>query len=159
MKQVCFSHSQVHSKIAFTASQRMQQCFTQLMRFLLSSMNGYVALPSILSKIVKDHGGDEFGDFKFIIVDMLDTCNFEKTILQTANRLVQHDMHNGIKEYQRNRSKAFRPKSNLCGVCGVRLASSKRDNPISVYFCGHSYHSVCVEKHNNVCPVCSQSNK
>lgn len=47
--------------------QKSLQSLTHLINTILMNMMGYVALPSILSKIVKDHAAHEFGDFKSTI--------------------------------------------------------------------------------------------
>jgi len=74
------------------AVRKMYASLTTIMRTVLTSMMGNIALPSILSKIVSDNGSDEFGDFKFIILEILDNYTFERAILHTANRLIERDM-------------------------------------------------------------------
>ena len=78
------------------------------MHTVLSSMNGYISLPSILNKIVKDHGKDEFGDFKTVILGMLDTYTYEDTILKIANKLVLKDSYTAYKEFIKSNSKGIR---------------------------------------------------
>eukprot|EP01133_Synstelium_polycarpum_P012613 gene12613-14803_t len=43
-----------------------------LVHVILNNMMGHVALPLILTKIVNDHGADEFGDFKSIITTFIE---------------------------------------------------------------------------------------
>ncbi|GAM21166.1 hypothetical protein SAMD00019534_043410 [Acytostelium subglobosum LB1] len=137
----------------------------KLVHHILNSMMGYVALPLILTKIVNDHGTDEFGDFKSIITGMLDTCTFETSILNTANALIQRDMFTTTAQYIQKRSKAYSPDSARCLMCNRPLKefpnqSGVQASPtdlIIIFECRHSIHSTCLGKHT-VCPLCSSSN-
>jgi len=87
--------------------QKSLQSLTHLINTILMNMMGYVALPSILSKIVKDHAQHEFGDFKSTIVGMLDTYAYETTILKTANHLIDNDMYTATNSLVNNMKKGL----------------------------------------------------
>lgn len=91
---------------------RVHSVLTLFMRNVLAAMNGYIPLPSILNKIVKDHGGDEFGDFKSVILGMLDSYTYEQMILQLANKLIINDTFSAQKQLIKLRSKAVRYQSS-----------------------------------------------
>ncbi|EGC38608.1 hypothetical protein DICPUDRAFT_148703 [Dictyostelium purpureum] len=138
---------------------------TKLVHSIINNMMGYVALPVILSRIVNEYGNNDLGDFKQIIQDMLDTCNFETIILETANDLIQQDMYSATRHYVDKLSRAYSPNISRCGNCLRPL----RESPISnqqpnhtmvldmlvVFQCNHTFHSECLGKHR-VCPLCSK---
>ncbi|EGG24943.1 RING zinc finger-containing protein [Cavenderia fasciculata] len=138
----------------------------RLIHIILNSMMGSVALPLILTKIVNDHGSDEFGDFKAIITGMLDTCTFETSILHTANQLIQNDMYNTTRSYIRQRSKAYSPVMRKCVMCSRPIgdfpaSSNNQQVPLDlvvVFQCNHAIHSTCMGKHS-ACPLCSKDNE
>lgn len=49
-------------------------------------MIGFVLLPVIMSKLLADNGGHEFGDFKLTILEILGTYGFERRILLPPNQ-------------------------------------------------------------------------
>ncbi|EFA85394.1 RING zinc finger-containing protein [Heterostelium album PN500] len=135
----------------------------KLVHYILNNMMGYVALPLILTKIVNDHGSDEFGDFKSIISGMLDTCTFETSILNTANQLIQRDMYTTTSEYIERRSRAYSPAAARCLMCNRPLKEFNGQihdvtptDSVIIFQCGHSLHSTCLGKHT-ACPHCSSS--
>jgi len=74
-------------------------------REILDNMIGYVALTSILEKIVKDYGEDKFGDFKSIFITMLDVTSYERSILKSANQLFDDDTFKQVKILLEERKK------------------------------------------------------
>jgi len=74
-------------------TKKVKQILTSLIRVVLHSMMGYVSLPSLMLKIVRDHGGDEFQDFKTIILDMMDTFSYEKGISFTFMHLLKERLN------------------------------------------------------------------
>lgn len=139
---------------------KVEHALTFYMQIILHSMTGYVKLPSILSKIVTH--GDTFGDFRFVILGMLETYTFEQTILQTASRLVEKDKWMGAKDLNRKRRKGIRPRSWFCLICKASLMGNsalKRNNPSGnlIFYCGHQYHKECLpisEHKKPICPLC-----
>ncbi|EAL61787.1 RING zinc finger-containing protein [Dictyostelium discoideum AX4] len=138
---------------------------SKLVHSILNSMMGYVALPVILSRIVNEYGGNELGDFKSIITDMMDTCTFETIILKTANDLIQADMFSATQTFVEKLSRAYTPNISKCGMCYRPLSEAPiaKQQPnhtmaldtLIVYQCNHTFHSECLGKHK-VCPLCSK---
>jgi hypothetical protein len=144
----------------------MKGALTSLIHHILYNMMGYVALPSILDKIVRDHGSDQFGDFKSIFMSMLDNYRYEQTILKTATRLIQHDMHNTTKELRHVRSKPLAPRGFggvACGLCNAPphapalSVAAEEDERLrqlmTVFRCGHAFHASCLQRAPR-CPLC-----
>ncbi len=153
----------------------MYSSLTNFMKMVLTSMMGGIALPSILSKIVGDHGNDEFGDFKFIIVEILDTYSFERAILHTANRLIERDMHEATRNLFHKRAKGYRVKPTSCGLCSHPLNplksaqtiksnsnnnnnSNNDPNASVIFFCGHSFHKQCIRASSSSSSTDSDNN-
>lgn len=136
----------------------MEEFLTPLMSIILSSMIGFIKLESILFKIVKEHGDNELGDFKPIILSMLDTYTYEKEILKIANHLIENDTNSAIMELKKKRTKGYKPKSKECGICNTSILYSSI--PIIIFFCGHSFHQSCINFNgeiNQVCPFCNHT--
>ncbi|KAF2069909.1 hypothetical protein CYY_008770 [Polysphondylium violaceum] len=132
---------------------------TKLVHSILNNMLGYVGIPLILSKIVNEYGTNEFGDFKNIISDMLDTCRFETSILETANDLIQSDMFTATNTYVNRLSRAYVPDISKCRMCYRSLIDiSSFSSSLVVFNCNHTFHSECLGKHN-ACPLCSKDKK
>jgi len=134
---------------------------TEFMQTVLSSMMSSVALPSILNKIVKDHGKDEFGDFKFIILGMLDTYTYETTILKIVNKLITRDMFSAENDLVKKRTRGLRPTNRRCSMCS-RSFLDKTESNLVIFHCGHSYHKTCIPVQSDTgkslnCPICTGS--
>lgn len=159
------------NKTDVDARLKIDACLIYFMKSILFRMMGYVALPSIVSKIVADHGGDEFADFKLIILGILDTYTYEKSILEIANHLMQQDMHNATRELYHKRNKALRTKLNFCNLCKLKFEEPKdRDpNSVVVFYCAHVFHRACLHRQKKLepngnsetqelwCPFCSSN--
>ena len=149
-------------------STNLHTCLNYFLKKILYHMLGYVALPAILSKIVNDHGTEEWADFKLVILGMLDTYTYEKSILQIANHLINQDLFNTTRDLYKKRSKALRTKVSLCNACQTRVAIHEQSNSKTaastflVFFCGHVYHKSCLTEKSTsqtYCPQCSSIKK
>ncbi len=112
-------------------------------------------------KVVTDHGNDEFGDFKLILLGMLDTYGYEKTILAIAKHLIEQDLCNTTHELYRRSSKGVRTNLFSCGLCRTPFSSDSSDgsNAMVVFFCTHGFHRRCLGERNTNCPLCTNRAK
>ncbi len=55
-------------------------------------MMGYVALNSMMQKVVSDHAPSKFGEFRSVFASMLDITLYERHMLTSASKLFQVDM-------------------------------------------------------------------
>ncbi|KAE8729643.1 Microtubule-associated protein RP/EB family member 1B [Hibiscus syriacus] len=62
----------------------LRKLLSQFIKEVVEGMIGYVHLPTIMSKLLYDNGGQEFGAFKLTIFGMLGTYGFERKIMNTA---------------------------------------------------------------------------
>lgn len=126
---------------------------TKFINQILHGMTGHVTLTSLLKKILNEHKNDSFGDFKLVILAMLDTYSFEKNILEITRRLVEQDMYTLSADLHHKLSKAYRTKVKFCGNCQTSFLGNKEK--ITVFLCGHTFHQKCLEKRDDiVCPLC-----
>uniref|UniRef100_A0A7N5JJ55 Vacuolar protein sorting-associated protein 8 homolog n=1 Tax=Ailuropoda melanoleuca TaxID=9646 RepID=A0A7N5JJ55_AILME len=138
---------------------------------VLNSMAAFIALPSILQRILQDpvYGKGKLGEIQGLILGMLDTFNYE-TLLETTTSLLNQDLHWSLCNLRASVTRGLNPKQDYCSIC---LQQYKRRqemaDEIIVFSCGHLYHSFCLQ--NKECTIetegqtrwtcykCSSSNK
>ncbi|CAM9916721.1 unnamed protein product [Sphacelaria rigidula] len=69
-----------------------------LLRRTLSSMAGYVPLPVIVRKVLSDHAGSSLGEFRHVILAMLDTYSYDTAIHRTAASLLFESLRGVVRE-------------------------------------------------------------
>ncbi|MEE6491083.1 hypothetical protein FKM82_016096 [Ascaphus truei] len=76
---------------------------------------------------------------------MLDTFNYEQTLLETTTSLLNQDLHWSLCNLKASVTRGLIPKQDYCCVC---LQQYKRRqeaaDQIIVFSCGHLYHSLCL---------------
>ncbi|XP_072180793.1 vacuolar protein sorting-associated protein 8 homolog [Diadema setosum] len=132
-------------KPAFTESQF--QSFKELTRHVLNSMMGHLALPRILQKIMQDptYSTGKFGEIRELIVGMLDTYNYESTLLKTANSLLARDLYGSVKNLTIAANRGLMPRQESCMMCGKKYEHSAESDHILIFSCGHTYHTTCLQ--------------
>lgn len=121
---------------------------------VLNSMAAFIALPAILQRILQDpvYGKGKLGEIQGLILGMLDTFNYEQTLLETTTNLLNQDLHWSLCNLRASISKGLNPKQDYCSIC---LQQYKRRqemaDEIIVFSCGHLYHSFCLQ--NKECTV------
>ncbi|KAF5201636.1 Vacuolar protein sorting-associated protein 8-like protein [Thalictrum thalictroides] len=140
----------------------LRKLFAQFIKEIVEGMiNGYVRLPTIMSKLLSDNGSQVFGDFKLIILGMLGTYGFEKRILDTAKSLIEDDTFYTMSLLKRGASHGYAPQNLLCHICGCPLTKKSSTSGIRVFNCGHTTHLQCEfqdhgssNRFGDGCPVC-----
>ncbi|KAL6045169.1 hypothetical protein STEG23_013860, partial [Scotinomys teguina] len=139
---------------------------------VLNSMAAFTALPSILQRILQDpiYGKGKLGEIQGLILGMLDTFNYEQTLLETTTSLLNQDLHWSLCNLRASVSRGLSPKQDYCSIC---LQQYKRRqemaDEIIIFSCGHLYHSFCLQSKECTletegqtrwtCYKCSSSNK
>ncbi|XP_078620345.1 vacuolar protein sorting-associated protein 8 homolog isoform X1 [Branchiostoma floridae x Branchiostoma japonicum] len=128
-------------------SQEQIQAYKDLTRHVLNSMMGYIALPSILQKIMQDpaYNTGKFGEIRELLLGMLDTYNYEQTLLKTTNSLLSHDLHWSLCNLKAAVNKGLVPRQEDCGVCGQHFSITEEQDSVIVFSCGHAYHTSCLQ--------------
>lgn len=133
----------------------MMDILSNFLQNLLQSTTGFISLPTILLKILKDHRSARFGDIKWMISEMMEAYNYETNILATLNHILNDDIQHATSDLVRKSSKAIRPKSLLCLQCKKPFELLQKINSSSrvvVFRCGHGFHRACLDK--PFCPLC-----
>lgn len=146
---------------------------------VLNSMAAFIALPSILQRILQDpvYGKGKLGEIQGLILGMLDTFNYEQTLLETTTSLLNQDLHWSLCNLRASVTRGLNPKQDYCSIC---LQQYKRRQEMadeiivfswlpSFCSCGHLYHSFCLQSKECTieiegqtrwtCYKCSSSNK
>eukprot|EP00698_Gefionella_okellyi_P019588 TRINITY_DN6022_c0_g1_i1.p1 TRINITY_DN6022_c0_g1~~TRINITY_DN6022_c0_g1_i1.p1 ORF type:complete len:1522 (-),score=360.42 TRINITY_DN6022_c0_g1_i1:629-5194(-) len=156
-------HRKYQAQLASSAKQpvsvvRLERVLQRLLRTILSDMMGYLPLPSIIAKVVRDHRMDQFGEFRSIIMGMLDTYRYERSLLLSAKRLIENDTFRSARSLSSKRARAITPKTSVCGQCNYSLANPPEfvgaAAVVSVFNCGHGFHSGCM-KSSDTCLLCN----
>uniref|UniRef100_A0A5F9DFD3 Vacuolar protein sorting-associated protein 8 homolog n=1 Tax=Oryctolagus cuniculus TaxID=9986 RepID=A0A5F9DFD3_RABIT len=160
-------------KLSSPAAPHLQaEALKSLTMQVLNSMAAFIALPSILQRILQDpvYGKGKLGEIQGLILGMLDTFNYEQTLLETTTSLLNQDLHWSLCNLRASVTRGLNPKQDYCSIC---LQQYKRRqemaDEIIVFSCGHLYHSFCLQ--NKECTIevegqtrwtcykCSSSNK
>ncbi|XP_074642624.1 vacuolar protein sorting-associated protein 8 homolog [Tubulanus polymorphus] len=133
-------------KLKEEISKQFWEDFKGLTGQVLNSMMGFIALPAILQKIIQDptYSSGKFGDIRELILGMLDTYNYEKTLLNTCNNLLNYDLHLQLASLHRAANRGFVPRGEFCSLCGKTFGIAVSAATIIVFRCGHSYHTQCL---------------
>uniref|UniRef100_A0A803VXR5 VPS8 subunit of CORVET complex n=1 Tax=Ficedula albicollis TaxID=59894 RepID=A0A803VXR5_FICAL len=149
-----------------------QQQRESLTMQVLNNMAAFIALPSILQRILQDpvYGKGKLGEIQGLILGMLDTFNYEQTLLETTTSLLNHDLHWSLCNLRASVTRGLTPKQDYCCICLQQYKRRQETaDEIIVFSCGHLYHSLCLlSKECGVvtkglmrwmCYKCSSSNK
>lgn len=139
---------------------------------VLNSMATFIALPSILQRILQDpiYGKGKLGEIQGLILGMLDTFNYEQTLLETTASLLNQDLHWSLCNLRASVSRGLNPKQDYCSICLQQYKRRQETaDEIIVFSCGHLYHSFCLQSKECTletegqtrwtCYKCSSSNK
>lgn len=113
----------------------------------------------------------KFGEVKELIMGMLETYNYELTLLETTKKILGRDLHGQYKRQKHFLTCGFKPAFTKCGLCsrstndissGV-TTTRLGQNEMVFFRCGHIYHQTCMEgsvgyEEEPVCVLCNKSN-
>jgi len=123
--------------------------FKEFTKDVLMNMMSYISLPAVLQKIMQDrtYNSGKFGEIKDLILGMLDTYNYELTLLKTTNNLLGKDLHGQYYQEKKILTQGFSPSTNLCYLCGrtFSLKNTGERNEMILFRCGHVYHHTCLQ--------------
>ncbi|XP_032880478.1 vacuolar protein sorting-associated protein 8 homolog isoform X4 [Amblyraja radiata] len=130
------------------SSSQALESLKHLTKQVLNSMTGFIALPSVLQRILQDpmYGKGKLGEIQTLILGMIDTFNYELTLLETTTNLLNHDLHWSLCNLRGAVSRGLNPKQEFCSIC---LQQYKRrqegTEEVIVFSCGHIYHAHCLQ--------------
>jgi hypothetical protein len=119
----------------------------------LENMLGYVKMPSVLSKLLQNHSNDKFGEFRSIIIGILESHRYEQNILFITNQLLEHDIYDANRSLLQKRRKGL--SSHRTGKCIICSKSSDAADVFVIFNCGHNIHRGCIGQ-LRICPICTK---
>ncbi|KAM6122518.1 vacuolar protein sorting-associated protein 8 homolog isoform 2-T2 [Pterocles gutturalis] len=134
-------------KLSGSSQCRYSESLKSLTMQVLNNMAAFIALPSILQRILQDpvYGKGKLGEIQGLVLGMLDTFNYEQTLLETTTNLLNHDLHWSLCNLRASVTRGLTPKQDYCCICLQQY--KRRQEPadeIIVFSCGHLYHSLCL---------------
>ncbi|KAL3853951.1 hypothetical protein ACJMK2_013245 [Sinanodonta woodiana] len=152
-------------------NKELQAGIKEMTHHVLNSMMGYVGLPAILQKIMQDpaYNTGKFGEVRELILGMLETYNYEETLMVTCKNLMYHDLHIHLRSLTKTAIKGYIPRDDYCKICNKQFINQTEADIIIVFRCGHSYHKGCLQalgslhvidgEDTYVCYLCSHSKR
>ncbi|XP_056587442.1 vacuolar protein sorting-associated protein 8 homolog [Triplophysa dalaica] len=116
---------------------------------VLNRMSSFIAPPVIIQRILQDpvYGKGNLSEIKTLIIGMLDTFNYEQTLLETTTNLLNTDLHWSLSHLRKAVSRGLYPRLDHCNIC---LQHYKRpqesEEEIIIFSCGHLYHCQCLQR-------------
>ncbi|XP_057183890.1 vacuolar protein sorting-associated protein 8 homolog isoform X2 [Triplophysa rosa] len=116
---------------------------------VLNRMSSFIAPPVIIQRILQDpvYGKGNLSEIKTLIIGMLDTFNYEQTLLETTTNLLNTDLHWSLSHLRKAVSRGLYPRQDHCNIC---LQHYKRpqesEEEIIIFSCGHLYHCQCLQR-------------
>ena len=153
------------------------QFFKNLGTHVINSMVGHINLSLIIEKLMsnKIYNIKYFADIKDLICKMIEIYKYERVLLQTTSKLVSKDVHQDLVMYKKNKTKAYSASGNFCQHCfklfndktvldallTVDTTNLKVENlnpTLTVFHCGHLYHTICFNQIKGEFTTCVQCN-
>ncbi|OXB65294.1 hypothetical protein ASZ78_001601 [Callipepla squamata] len=134
-------------KLSGSSQYRYADSLKSLTMQVLNNMAAFIALPSILQRILQDpvYGKGKLGEIQGLILGMLDTFNYEQTLLETTTNLLNHDLHWSLCNLRASVTRGLTPKQEYCCICLQQYKRRQESaDEIIVFSCGHLYHSLCL---------------
>uniref|UniRef100_UPI0037E89112 vacuolar protein sorting-associated protein 8 homolog n=1 Tax=Semicossyphus pulcher TaxID=241346 RepID=UPI0037E89112 len=114
---------------------------------VLNCMSSFISLPAIIQRILQDpvYGTGKLAEIQSLILGMLDTFNYEQTLLETTTSLLNHDLHWSLAHLHAAVTKGLHPRQDYCYIC-LQQYKRRQDSvdEIIVFSCGHLYHFQCL---------------
>lgn len=118
---------------------------------VLNCMSSFISLPAIIQQILQDpvYGRGKLAEIQGLILGMLDTFNYEQTLLETTTSLLNHDLHWSLAHLRAAVTRGLHPRQDYCNIC-LQHYKRRQDSAeeIFVFSCGHLYHFQCLQQKN-----------
>lgn len=116
---------------------------------VLNCMSSFISLPAIIQRILQDpvYGKGKLAEIQGLILGMLDTFNYEQTLLETTTSLLNHDLHWSLAHLRAAVTRGLHPRQDHCNIC-LQQYKRRQDSAeeIIVFSCGHLYHFQCLQQ-------------
>ncbi|KAI4885659.1 hypothetical protein NFI96_020196 [Prochilodus magdalenae] len=93
------------------------------------------------------YGRGKLAEIQGLILGMLETFNYEQTLLETTTSLLNSDLHWSLAHLRKAVSRGLHPRQDHCNIC---LQQYKRrqesEEEVIIFSCGHLYHCQCLQR-------------
>ncbi|XP_067297599.1 vacuolar protein sorting-associated protein 8 homolog [Pseudorasbora parva] len=130
-------------------AKHISDALKELTMKVLNSMSSFIAPPAIIQRILQDpvYGKGKLAEIQGLILGMLETFNYEQTLLETTTNLLNSDLHWSLSHLRKAVSRGLHPRQDHCNIC---LQQYKRrqesEEEIIIFSCGHLYHCQCLQR-------------
>uniref|UniRef100_A0A8C7KNZ3 VPS8 subunit of CORVET complex n=1 Tax=Oncorhynchus kisutch TaxID=8019 RepID=A0A8C7KNZ3_ONCKI len=135
--------------VSFSVCVCLSLLLKELTMKVLNSMSSFIPLPAIIQRILQDpvYGKGKLAEIQGLILGMLETFNYEQTLLETTTSLLNHDLHWSLSHLRAAVSRGLHPRQDHCNICLQQYRRSQ-DSPddIIIFSCGHLYHCQCLQR-------------
>ncbi|XP_053731744.1 vacuolar protein sorting-associated protein 8 homolog [Synchiropus splendidus] len=138
-----------HKKMKGLNTKHTSEALKELTMKVLNNMSSFISLPAIIQRILKDpvYSKAKLSEIQDLILGMLDTFNYEQTLLETTTSLLNHDLHWSLAHLRAAVTKGLHPRQDYCNIC-LQQYKKKQESieEVIVFRCGHPYHSQCLQQ-------------
>uniref|UniRef100_A0A3B3Z6H6 RING-type domain-containing protein n=1 Tax=Periophthalmus magnuspinnatus TaxID=409849 RepID=A0A3B3Z6H6_9GOBI len=135
--------------VAGASSKHTAEVLKELTMKVLNSMSSFISLPAIIQRILQDpvYGKGKLAEIQGLILGMLDTFNYEQTLLETTTSLLNHDLHWSLAHLHLTVKRGLHPRQDSCTICLQQYKwKHNSTEQIIVFSCGHLYHVQCLQQ-------------
>uniref|UniRef100_A0A673AXP5 Vacuolar protein sorting-associated protein 8 homolog n=1 Tax=Sphaeramia orbicularis TaxID=375764 RepID=A0A673AXP5_9TELE len=123
--------------------------FTVLLEFsAFCNLSTYMSF-DVCTFVCQDpvYGRGKLSEIQGLILGMLDTFNYEQTLLETTTSLLNHDLHWSLAHLHAAVTRGLHPRQDHCNIC-LQQYKRRQDSAeeIIVFSCGHLYHFQCLQQ-------------
>ncbi|KAG7512101.1 vacuolar sorting-associated 8-like isoform X1 [Solea senegalensis] len=130
-------------------AKQTSEVLKELTMKVLNCMSSFIPLPAIIQRILQDpvYGKGKLAEIQGLILGMLDTFNYEQTLLETTTSLLNHDLHWSLAHLRAAVTRGLHPRQDHCNIC-LQQYKRRQDSAeeIIVFSCGHLYHVQCLQQ-------------
>uniref|UniRef100_A0A8C2I9T4 VPS8 subunit of CORVET complex n=1 Tax=Cyprinus carpio TaxID=7962 RepID=A0A8C2I9T4_CYPCA len=97
------------------------------------------------------YGKGKLAEIQGLILGMLETFNYEQTLLETTTNLLNSDLHWSLSHLRKAVSRGLHPRQDHCNICLQQYKRRQESEDIILnycfmYSCGHLYHCQCLQR-------------
>uniref|UniRef100_A0AAX7T1A2 RING-type domain-containing protein n=1 Tax=Astatotilapia calliptera TaxID=8154 RepID=A0AAX7T1A2_ASTCA len=143
-----FLHTSQHYRLEDAIQITQKHHCNEATAYLLE-MKGDVHGAFAVSLEVTDpvYGKGKLAEIQGLILGMLDTFNYEQTLLETTTNLLNYDLHWSLAHLRAAVTRGLHPRQDCCNIC-LQQYKRRQDasEEIIVFSCGHLYHLQCLQQ-------------
>ena len=96
------------------------------LKIILNSMIGYISFPKLVVKLISEENKDysKYGEYKEIILLVVEMYNFEYNLLQSVNKITMEDIAQNTYFLNHDLHRAIKMDSHHCSLCHKNLIYS-----------------------------------